>query len=315
MELTANKKENFFKSVDGKTDIYYYAVEPNKKPKAVVQFLHGMAEHSERYLDFANYLVKNDIAFFISDHLGHGKSIVSEDCLGFFAEQNGWQSLVEDAKALSDIIKQQYSDIPFIIAGHSMGSFVCRAYVSMYGEGIDGAVFIGTGNATPIAKVGVYIGKLFSMFKGKKGKSPLMQNLSFGSYNERIENPKSKNDWLARDPKVVELYDNDPLCGYDFSVSGFSDVANMMGFVSSENWANSVSKQLPIFLQAGEMDPVGGYGKDIVTVYEMLKNSGVENVCYKLYKEDRHEILNELDKQQVWQDFLNFITKEVLKDG
>ncbi len=313
MNSKTTKTNGSFKSVDGKTEIHYYSVLPNGKPKAVVQFLHGMAEHSERYNEFAEYLALNDIAFYISDHLGHGKSIADNECLGFFAEQDGWQSLVKDAKTLGDIIKENHPKTPFIVAGHSMGSFVCRAFVSFYKDFADGAIFVGTGNATPITSVGTYIGKMFTLFKGKKGKSALMQKLSFGSYNDRIENPKSKNDWLSRDAKEVEAYDADELCGFDFSVSGFADVAAMMSFVSSKNWADTVSKTAPIYIIAGGQDPVGNYGKDIRTVAEMLKSSGVQNVKHKIYADDRHEILNELDKQAVFCELLNWINNEVVK--
>ena len=303
------KTSGKFDSTNGLNQISYYCISPKEKPVAVLQFCHGMAEHSKRYISFGEFLALNGIAFCICDHIGHGDSINNEDDLGYFAKKEGWRYLVDDAAKFTKILKEQFKDIPYFIAGHSMGSFVARSYISIYSELADGAIIMGTGNATPIIASGKYIAALVGKVKGERYRSKLLDNLSFGSYTKRIKDAKTKFDWLSRDEKNVDKYISDLKCGFIFTASGFKDVSSMMNFVSSKKWAGSVKKDLPVLLVAGESDPVGEYGKGVKKVYGMLKASGLKNASIKLYPNCRHELLNEINHQEIYKDIKNWILK------
>ncbi len=301
-----------FQSTNKKNTIVYRVYSPTTTPKAVVQFCHGMAEHAKRYEAFGTYLAQNGIAFCINDHLGHGESVQNENQLGYFGEKHGWKLLVSDAEKLTYILKKKYPNVPFIIAGHSMGSFVVRAYLSMYKDLADGAVIIGTGNATSLIKIGESMAKAVALFKGKQHHSKWLDNMSFASYNERISNAVTPFDWLSRDAQNVKLYIDDPLCGFIFTTSGFADISSMIKFVSTKKWADSINKKIPILLTSGDADPVGGYGELVTKVYNMLKSSDVNDVTLKLYEGARHEILNETNRQEVYEDMLKWLMSKVL---
>ncbi|WMJ23779.1 alpha/beta hydrolase [Paludicola sp. MB14-C6] len=307
MTTDFSKSTGTYQSSNGKTTIHYYIISPTEKPKVILQFLHGMAEHSQRYVAFGEFLAKNGIAFCISDHLGHGESKDNDDELGYFGKKNGWKTLVTDAKKLTDILKQQYPDVPFFIGGHSMGSFVCRSYISHYPNEAKGAIIVGTGNATPIVALGKPLAKTIGFFKGNHYRSKLLDQLSFGAYNKQISNAKTSFDWLSENEENVQTYIDDPLCGYLFTTNGYADVAALMWSVSSQKWADSINKDLPILLVSGKQDPVGNYGKGIEKITEMLSNSGVKSVTVKLYETARHEVLNEKYKEQVFQDIFSWI--------
>lgn len=303
------KERKKFASTNSVNQIAYYSIAPRENPIAVLQFCHGMAEHSKRYEAFGEFLASQGIVFCICDHLGHGESINSEADLGYFAKKDGWRNLVEDAAKFTVIMKQQYPNIPYFIAGHSMGSFVARAYLSTHGELVDGGVIIGTGNATPLIAAGVSVSKLIAFFKGERYRSKLLDKLSFGGYTKRIADVRTSSDWLSRDAKHVDQYRTDPLCGFIFTASGFKDVSTMMRFVSTKKWAESVPKNLPIFLLAGDQDPVGEYGAGVKKVSTMLQTSGVKDVTLKLYEGGRHEILNETNYNEVYTDIASWILK------
>lgn len=210
-------EEGNFESTNKINKVAYYIVAPQEKPIAILQFCHGMAEHSKRYEDFAKYIASKGIVFCIADHIGHGKSINTDDDLGYFGKKNGWRNFVGDAAKLTDIVKQKYKDIPYFIAGHSMGSFVARSYISIYKENADGAIIIGTGNATPDVAIATLLAKTIALFKGEHYRSKLLDKLSFGNFTKGIENVRTSSDWLSRDENHVDKYINDPLCGFIFT--------------------------------------------------------------------------------------------------
>lgn len=304
-------EEGSFESTNRTNKVAYYIIAPKQKPIAVLQFCHGMAEHSRRYEEFGKFIASKGIAFCISDHIGHGKSINSDDDLGYFAKKNGWMNMVEDAAKLTGILKEKFDYIPFFIAGHSMGSFVVRSYISMHKGMANGSIIIGTGNATPQVAIGTFIARVISLFRGGHHRSKMLDNLSFGSYTKNIENARTTFDWLSCDEKNVDKYIADPLCGFLFTASGFKDVSKMMRFVSTKKWADSVKKDNPVLILSGEQDPVGKYGEDVKKVNQMLKESGVKSVTLKLYPEFRHEILNETNHSQVYEDISSWLTSKL----
>lgn len=287
------KKEFTFPSVSGLADIHCASYLPEgTQVKAVLQIAHGMAEHLERYEGFARVLCENGIAVYINDHLGHGGSVKNDEELGYFGKKDGWQHFVEDCHELTKIAKSENPGKPYIFFGHSMGSFVARAYSLKYSAEIDGAVFCGTSGPNPAAGAGILITKLITKLKGDHYRSKLIDKIGFGSYNSKFEG-RTPFDWLSRDNFEVDKYIADKYCGFLFTAPGYGDLFALLGYVSSKEWFANLSKELPVLLISGAMDPVGNYSKGVDQVCDMLKAQGKTNVKKILYPDARHEILNE----------------------
>lgn len=302
------KKEFTFKSVSGLADIHAASYLPeNTEVRAVLQIAHGMAEHLERYEKFASYLCDNGVAVYINDHLGHGQSISSASELGYFGEKDGWRNFVEDCHQLSEIAKKENPDKKFIFFGHSMGSFVARAYTLKYADEVDGAVYCGTAGPNPAAGAGIVIANLVSKLKGTHHRSKFIDKMGFGTYNKKFEG-RTPFDWLSRDNDEVDKYIADDLCGFLFTTYGYRDLFSILNFVSSKEWFNGLSKELPVLMIAGEMDPVGDYGAGVKKVEQLLTDAGKKNLKTILYKDARHEILNESQCfNKVCDDILDWI--------
>lgn len=299
-------KEFKFASTSGLCDIFAQSFVPDDgKVKAVVQISHGMTEHSDRYIPFAEKLCKNGYAVFTNDHLGHGRSTSNDDMLGFFGSEKGYMNIVNDCKKLTDIAKSEYPDVPFFFFGHSMGSFIARCYTKYYGDGIDAAVYCGTSGSNPGASAGILMANMIGKLKGEMHRSKLINSIAFGTYNKKTEK-KTEFDWLTKDEKIVKAYIDDKYCGFLFTSAGFKDLFSVLNEVSAKDWYESVRKDLPILLIAGEEDPVGAYGKGVKQVFDGLKNTGHEKAEIKLFPNDRHEILNETDKEDVMNYLVNW---------
>lgn len=287
------KKEFTFPSVSGLADIHCASYLPeNGEVKAVIQVAHGMAEHLERYEKFAAALCEKGIALYINDHLGHGQSVKSKDELGYFGEKDGWKNFVEDCHKLTLIAKQENPDKPFCFFGHSMGSFVARAYSFKYAAEIDKAIFCGTAGPNPASGIGGSIASFIAKLKGDHYRSKLIDKIAFGTYNNKFEK-RTDFDWLTRDIEEVDKYIKDDLCGFLFTAYGYRDLMGLLTYVSSDDWFKGLDKKLPVLVIAGSMDPVGNYSKGIDVVCQKLAEAGKKNVKKILYKDARHEILNE----------------------
>lgn len=287
------KKEFTFPSVSGLADIHAAAYLPdNGEIKAVLQVAHGMAEHLERYEKFAAALCDLGIALYINDHLGHGQSVASASELGFFGAEDGWKNFVEDCHKLSLIAKAENPGKPLVFFGHSMGSFVARAYTLKYANEVNAAIYCGTAGPNPASGVGQLLAKAIAKVKGDHHRSKLIDKIAFGAYNSKFEK-RTAFDWLSRDNEEVDKYIADNLCGFLFTAYGYRDLMSLLAYVSSKEWFEGLDKKLPIMLIAGEMDPVGDYSKGINTVCEKLYKAGKDNITKILYPGARHEILNE----------------------
>lgn len=309
-------KEYNYSSTTGVADIYAQSWAPadSNDVKAIFQMVHGMAEHSDRYEDFATFMCSNGYAVFINDHVGHGKSINNESDLGYFGERDGWLGFVNDAKLLTDIAKSEYPERPVIFFGHSMGSFVARYYAEKFGADIAGAVFSGTSGTNPGAGVGIILADVISKMRGSRYRSGFIDTIAFGSYNKCFGGKaRTKFDWLSRDEAEVDAYINDSKCGYLFTAAGYKDMFKILKAVSSPSWYKSVPFSLPMLLVAGDMDPVGEYGKGVRQVSSDLKSSGHKSVSMKLYKDYRHEILNEVGRKDVYYDILTWSNNVISK--
>ena len=287
------KKEFTFKSISGLADIHCASYIPeNGEVKAVLQVAHGMAEHLERYEAFAEELSKNGVAMYINDHLGHGTSVAAKSELGYFGEKDGWKCFVEDCHKLMEIAKSKNPGKPYIFFGHSMGSFVARAFSAKYAGEIDGAVYCGTAGPNPAAGAGMAVANLIIKLKGDHHKSKLIDKMAFGTYNSKFEK-RTAFDWLSRDNFQVDKYIADEYCGFLFTAAGYRDLFALLSYVSSKEWFQNLSKELPVLMISGAMDPVCNYSKGIDQVYNALKAAGKTNVQKILYPDARHEILNE----------------------
>lgn len=303
------KTEFYFPSTSGLADIHAAKYLPEGEVKAVLQIAHGMAEHLERYEKFASFLTDNGIAVYINDHIGHGKSVKDDNELGYFGKNDGWKNFVEDCHELTEIAKKENEGKPYVFFGHSMGSFVARAYAFKYSKDINAVVFCGTSGANPLAGAGKVIAGLIAKVKGDHHRSKLIDKMSFGSYNDKTDK-RTPFDWLSVDKKNVDDYIADPYCGFLFTATGSKDLVSLLSYVSEPTWYSQFDKNLPVFIISGGEDPVGGYTKGIYEVAGGLRDAGVKSVETKIYEGYRHEILNEPDLfPKVAGDVLDFIKK------
>ena len=305
-------KEYSYESHSGLCDIYAQSAAPIDygSIKGVVQISHGMAEYSNRYARFALELCKRGYAVFISDHIGHGSSVKSNDMLGFFGETDGEEHFVEDLKTLTDIIKSEYPDLPFYMLGHGMGSLIARKYTAKYGYLLDGVIYSGTSGENTAVGIGIQIANTLIKQNGPMFRSDLLDVMAFGAYNRKTPK-RTECDWVSRDESEVDKFIADDFCGYKYTVSGMKALFNLVRQVSSRRWYNTVPLSLPIYMISGSMDPVGDYSKGVNEVYKKLKKSGHKNVTMKLYEGARHEILNETNREEVYEDILTWLDDKV----
>lgn len=279
----------------------------DEKPKAVVQLVHGMCEYIGRYDAFARFLAEKGMAVIGNDHLGHGKSAGTAGELGFFAKKDGYALVVEDVHSITVTAQKKWPDTPIFMLGHSMGSFIAQAYLGKYGSELSGAVISGTGGPNPILGAAMLIVNTTALFRGEHYRSAFIDNLAFGSYCKRIPDSHSAKDWISSDREIVNKYTRDPYCMYTFTASAFRDLFRMIKASTDKALPERIPKQLPILYIAGTEDPVGDYGKGPRIMADRMKNAGIEDVELKLYEGMRHETLNEVGKQQVYDDVLGFI--------
>lgn len=298
-----------YSSATGLGNIYSKLWLPKSVPSAIVQIAHGMAEHIGRYAEFIEYLNENGVLVAANDHAGHGGSLTENAVKGYFGARNGWNSVVEDMRQLHDETASRYPDVPYVLLGHSMGSFLARTYASRYGEGISAFVFSGTAGKNPAIGAGRIAGRLERLRNGSAKPSRLLDSLSFGAYNKSFAPARTTFDWLSRDTKRVDEYVADPLCGFVFTAEGMLDIFDGLDFISSPEWAKSVP-HVPILILSGEQDPVGSNGKGVRQVSGWLSETGHE-VEVRLYPEGRHEMLNELNRKEVFEDILSFIKRAI----
>ena len=309
LTVILNKKTFTFQSSSKLSEIFVASYFPSAdiEVKGVIQIAHGMAEHHERYEDFIEFLNNNGFAVYINDHLGHGKSVSDDEQLGYFGEKDGWKNLVEDMKKITDIIKNENSGLPVILFGHSMGSMLARLYSEKYGNELTAAIYCGTCGANPAAGPGIAIVNAIAKIKGNHHRSEFINKLAFGAYNKRFNPQRTAFDWLTTDNDIVDKYIADPYCGFMFTTYGYRDLMNLIVVINRNEWYTAVPLELPIFLIAGEEDPVGNYGKGIHEVYNKLVDSKHTDVSITLFSGDRHEILNEKDKNDVYKAVLSWL--------
>ena len=308
-----SKEEFYFDSRDGEHRIHAIKWVPEaEKPVCILQIVHGMSEYVDRYDEFAKYLADKGILVVGDDHLGHGKSVTPGEPYGYFCKEDAPTVLVRDEHRLKKIMQEKYPGIPYLILGHSMGSFITRNYLMRYGSGINGALIVGTGmQSKPILLCARALAAIQKVFCGEKHVSRLVDKVAFGVYNKKIESPKTSFDWLSRNEENVRKYVDDPLCGFIFTVNGFRTLFKLIYNLHDTEKLKQMPSNLPVFFLSGTDDPVGNYGRDVEKVYQSFRGIGMNNVQMKLYPKDRHEILNEVDKEDVYGDIYRWILQRI----
>ena len=293
------EKEIRFLSADGKTTIHGVMWEPEQGAyRAVLQITHGMVEYIERYRPFARYL--NDQGFLVvgHDHLGHGASVTAESEWGFFAEENPSDVLIEDMHRLRTSVQEEHRELPYYMLGHSMGSYMLRKYLCIHPDGVSGAIIMGTGCMPDAAmKLGIFLCKVFAVFRGGHHRSRFMQSLSYSKPYRKFDlyGKDCANSWLSQNVDNVKAYYADPRCTFRFTVNGYRGLMEAVLFDNQKGHIARAPQNLPLFLVSGAEDPVGDLGEGVKRVYHLYREAGFTDLTYKLYENDRHEILNELD--------------------
>ena len=305
-------KDFYFNSSTGKNKIHARMCVPDAEPRAIVQIIHGIAEYIDRYDEFMSFLADNGIIAVGTDHLGHGKSIESEEQTGFFAYDNGWDYVVRDEEVLRLAMHENYPELPIIVFGHSMGSFMTRTLLIRYPDAFNAAIISGTGNqGAALVNGGLFMGNLVTGLKGAHHYSKFLNNLAFGSYNKIYDNPKTEYDWLSRDEANVQKYIDDPLCGFIPSCSLFRDMMTGVKFITNKKNLTAMNKDMPVYFMSGDMDPAGECGKGVQKAYNNFLEAGMKDVSIKLYPGGRHEMLNEINKDEVYTDILAWLDSKI----
>lgn len=308
----AKKEEFTFDSRDGETKLHAVRWVPEGKALCILQIVHGMAEYIERYEELAQFLAQKGILVTGDDHLGHGKSVPEDGTYGYFCEQDPATVVVRDVHRLKKITQEDYPGVPYVILGHSMGSFILRNYLFRYGTGIEGAIICGTGSQPqPLVKVCQAVAAIQGAFLGDAHVAKMIDKLAFGNYNKKIANAKTPFDWLCRDEKIVDAYMKDKWCGFTFTVNGFKTLFRLLDRLNQKDNLAKMPKGLPVYFIAGDMDPVGNYGEGVKKAYEDFRQAGMEKVTIKLYPGGRHELLNEMNKIQVYGEIYTWIMERV----
>ncbi|QGS52081.1 alpha/beta fold hydrolase [Spiroplasma tabanidicola] len=301
-------KEIKIKSFDNK-ELHTYIWDEVKNPVGVIHLVHGSAEHTLRYINFVEFLNKNNYIVIGSDHRGHGKTAnLEENELGFFAKEDGWNIIIKDLHIINNFIKSTYKDLKVVIVGHSMGSFMVRNYISNYGDSVDGAIIVGTAlYSSLVLNFGLGVAKKNQKKYGEKNVDKLIWKLSYKPLNAKFKkHGKTGVEWLSTDENVVKNFLDDPLAGQVFTSSAFKDLFFGLNQIQKQDYIDRIPKDLPIFIISGDKDSVGKFGKDPRKLQKIYKKNGL-NSKLRLYLNMRHEILNEVGKEKVYRDINEFL--------
>lgn len=314
--MSMTKEENFgFLSKDGKTMIHAVKWMPESgEYKAILQITHGMIEYIERYKPFAEYLNKQGYLVVGHDHLGHGASITSEENWGYFTDENPSDTLVEDMHQLRTKIQKENPGVPYYMMGHSMGSYMLRKYLCIHPDGVSGAVIMGTGTVPDgTMKLGLFLCKTIAIFRGWHYRSKMMQSLSYSKPYKKFDlyGENYANSWLSKNVENVKAYYADPRCSFLFTVNGYRGLMEAVLFDNQMENIKKMPKEMPVFFVSGADDPVGDLGEGVKKVYGWFLDAGMNDVTYKLYENDRHEILNEPDCEVVYTDIASWLNARV----
>ena len=307
------RDEFYFPSKDGNTEIHTIEWKPEGEVRAVLQICHGMVEYIRRYDEFARFLCGKGYYVVGNDHLGHGKSIQAKSEYGFFNEKYGNACVIGDMHTLRQRTEKKYPGVPYFMLGHSMGSSLLRQYIQMYGNGLSGAVLMGT--VADHKKAALLFGKrlcrVMAAFRGWHYRSRMVDKLVLGAYNKKFKPARTRADWITSDNENLDMYVSDPLCSFMSTVNAYYNVFSGMIGIQRKESVYMIPKGLPVLFLSGADDPVGEFGKGVRKIYEKYRAAGIQDVTLRLYTGDRHELLNETDREQVYKDLLGWFENHI----
>lgn len=301
------RQEFTYPSTDGIHKIHAVEWLPEGEPRAVVQIVHGVAEYALRYDPLARYLTEHGFLVCGEDHLGHGLT-ADDGKFGYFGPRNGWGFVVRDVRKLRKLEGEKHPGIPYVMLGHSMGSFLTRTYLIRWPGTVDAAVLSGTGQeAAPLVALGRGMSGMIGSLRGRDYVSDLVYDMSMGSYNKPFRPNQTTGDWLSRDMERVKAFRDDPLCSFRPTVTMFRDMLGGIQFIGRKKNLAKMDKNTPVYFLSGDHDPVGSMGKGVEKVARMFRQAGCRDVTVKLYPDGRHEMFNEINRQEVMDDLLAWL--------
>ncbi|MGC4018743.1 MAG: alpha/beta fold hydrolase [Muricomes sp.] len=307
------KDEFYFPSKDGNTEIHTIEWKPEGEVKAVLQISHGMVEYVNRYDEFAEFLCRQGYYVVGNDHLGHGKSIQSKKEYGYFNEKYGNACILGDMHTLRQRSAKKYPNVPYFMLGHSMGSALVRQYIQMYGNGLSGVILMGvvSDKRRALLRLVKRMCRIMAVFRGWHYRSKLIEKLAIGGYNKGYKPARTRADWVTSDTKILDAYVSDPLCSFGFTVNAYYHMFSGMLKMQKKESVYMIPKGLPVLIAAGADDPVGNFGKGVRKVYEKYKTAGIQDINLRLYSGARHELLNEVDRKQVYEDLYEWLESKI----
>ena len=280
---------------------------PEGDPVGILQVIHGLGEYQGRYVSFARFLAENGFAVYTSDLPGHGPAAAETGSLGCFP-RGGWLQAAEGQHALLERVKELWPGKPVFLFGHSMGSFLARSCLILWPGGLQGCILCGTGHlARPLVAAGSAAAEVTAKLRGEGSTSEFLRKMAFGSYNQRIPEAASPNAWICRDEAVVTAYDADPLCGLTPSSGLIREMMRGIRLITDPAKQKRMDPELPVLFISGEEDPVGEYGAGVRRALESFRKVGMKRAELKIYPGDRHELINELDRDAVCGDILAWL--------
>lgn len=307
-----NFKEFTFPSSDGEHQIFCSMWLPEGEPRGVIQIVHGIGEYVNRYDEMARFFTSHGFVVCGDDHLGHGRTALQDGRFAVFAKHDGWTLVTADVRQLRRIMGERYPGIPYFLLGHSMGSFLARTYLCRYPGEVDGVLLSGTGQtAYFLVAVGRLLTSVLSLIKGYDYASPLIHTLSMGAYNRQFAPNRTDSDWTTRDEASVDKYQNDPLCHHMPTVGLYNDMMGGLHYICNRRALSQMDPNTPVYIYSGDKDPVGDNGKGVRKVYGYFEKNGTRDLTLHLYKDGRHEMHNELNKEEVFADLMEWLEQHI----
>ncbi|MCC8120730.1 MAG: alpha/beta hydrolase [Oscillospiraceae bacterium] len=302
-----------FPSCDGEHQIFSRQWMPVQQPlRGVVQLVHGVSEYIDRYAPTARFLAQQGFVVVGSDHLGHGRTAAGPEEYGFFCHQRGWHTVSADVRRLRTLAGERYPELPYFILGHSMGSFLTRTYLIDWPGTVTGAILSGTGQEPAAAvSLGWHMANVVCRTRGERTHSRLIEKLSFGAYNRQFSPCRTPSDWISRDEAVVDAYRADPLCQFLPTAGMFRDMMEGLQYIADRDNLRKMDPATPVLFFSGDQDPVGQNGAGVDKVASWFRQAGAEDVTVHLYPGGRHEMLNEINREQVLADLLAWLEQHL----
>ena len=300
--------ETFWLGANDRSGLFVNQWLPAGTPKAIVLLAHGMAEHSGRYAHLGKTLCDAGFGLYAHDQRGHGKT-AEHGTLGYFADNDGWCAVVSDVASLGQHIGQTHPGVPIFLLGHSMGSYIAQAYLMHHSASLQGAI-LSASNFQPLAlyRAASLIARVERLRQGPKGRSALIEWLSFGSFNKAFKPNRTPYDWLSRDPAQVDAYASDPLCGFRCTNQLWIDLLGGLQQISKASNLAQIDPGLPLLIMGGACDPVSE-GKRLTDLAKALRNAGNRQLQLNLYPQARHELFNETNRDEVMADVIDWLNQ------